>query len=194
MNRRGAEVTHYQGLVDWNILSPLIDVAYFKVSDGLGIDNLYLENSSKCPGYLEKRYYHFYRSNLSAKEQVQHFIKASGAVKGSMMAVDVEKLSKPTVKTAGEIYEFCGRVYDAGFEAMIYSNVDVIVNYLAKEIRLAQFRLWLAHWGVVVPKVPLPWFPDCWDTWQFAVVPGKDWGTQITNGKYPKIDLDVIHY
>lgn len=188
--RRAADISHYQGIVDWNILGRQVDVVYFNVSDGLAEDPLYKVNRRACPSYIEQRFYHFYFEWVDPYAQIMYFIKAADAPKGSYMAVDVEKYSKPTVRTGVRVLSICDILKDEYYQAMVYSNPSVIKSYLQVD-RLAEYKLWLAHWGTA-PVVPFPWFPGEYDTWQFAVVPGKPYGVGLVNGKYPKIDLDVV--
>src|SRR4030042_6218920 len=97
--RRAADISHYQGMVDWNILGRQVDVVYFNVSDGLVEDPLYKVNRRACPSYVEQRFYHFYFEWIDPYAPIMAFIKAADAPKGSIMAIDVEKYSKPTTRT-----------------------------------------------------------------------------------------------
>ena len=196
---RAVDISYYQGDMDWDLLSKAgIQVVIMRASDGYIEDPKYRRNvqtlsAAEAPPFL-KMAYHNFRVSLDIETQLAFFLaRIENVIWDYPPGLDLEPGQKHAslVDRLSQALEYLERGCGG---AVLYSNVSKLVS-LALPPSFTRWKLWLAHWGVMVPSVPLPWFPGQLFAHQFAVVPGKLYGTRPTSpGRpYPKIDLDVVY-
>jgi lysozyme len=72
----GIDVSHYQGQIDWGKVSEAgVKFAFIKATDGLTGDPMAKANcAGAAAAGLPFGFYHFWRPQLSAQDQAQHFV------------------------------------------------------------------------------------------------------------------------
>ena len=189
---RAVDISYYQGEMDWDLLSKAgIQVVIMRASDGYTEDPKFKRNI-QAP--FPKMAYHNFRVGLDVVTQVEGFLRRiENYVWDYPPGLDLEP-GQNHASLVDRLSQALGVIEASCNSAVLYSNVSKLVS-LALPPSFARWKLWLAHWGVMIPSVPLPWFPGQLFAHQFAVVPGKLYGTSPTSpGRpYPKIDLDVIY-
>lgn len=201
MSRLAVDLSQNQGKMDFYILEdvPGIEVVYVRVGAynyGHYIDKQFVRNVTevmKRPQWKLGLYFplHFYAPPQAQAEFVDTVITevCAGAETEPFM-MDVE-IKPPAGKSAVDnTLEFALALGQPN--PLLYTYVSYIRTYL-QDVVITQFRLWIAHWNVVWPDIPWPFFKGIPYAWQHSVVNGKPYGTALAPGGYHyKIDLDTI--
>lgn len=90
---KGADVSAYQGVIDWNVLSKNLDFVFVKATEGSSYtDDCFTANfSGAMSAGLFTGAYHFFSYDSSGKSQAEHFISTVGFHNGMLPPViDVE--------------------------------------------------------------------------------------------------------
>ncbi len=179
----GIDVSHHNGAVWWpDVAASGVRFAYVRTGDGDVRDRTFADNwrDSRRAGVLRGAY-HYVRPH-DPQAQADALCDAIGAAGGLCVddlppAADVET---PDGKTPHAVVEcalaFAQRVETRlGRALVLYTNPATAAALGVEFARLAHRypTLWLAHYGVRVPRVPAPYFVAAF--WQHAcdaVVPG----------------------
>lgn len=185
--KRGADISEYQGQLDYEQLALSVDFVYIRASIGVLPDKYIDRNIQETDRLGIKRgFYHAYDWGIPLAPQIdKHYRLLEGVREDYNRAIDFEKyrgIQSPKAILAG--WE------EAFLEIILYSNIDFIKRYL-QDPTLTRIKLWLANWRAIFPAVPLPWPPIPY-MWQYAVVPGASYGCKPNPKNVPKIDLDVM--
>lgn len=186
--KRAVDVSFWQGLIDWDILSVAVDCVYIRATEGLARDDLLGRNINGSDRTKTPRgFYHAFNWGRSLEEQINNFKITVGGLRQELRpALDLEKY-KPPMDPKQVIYSF----WDAFPDLVLYTNPSFIKGYLSK-LKLPAPPLWIANYGVSWPDIPYPFFKGYPYAWQFAITLGGPFGCVPVNGKTPKIDLDTI--
>lgn len=90
---KGADISEYQGDIDWEKLSENMDFIFIKATEGSNhTDPNFEQNKAGAQSTdLAVGYYHFFSYDSSGKTQAEHFIDAAGDMNGKLPPViDVE--------------------------------------------------------------------------------------------------------
>ncbi|MDE7477736.1 MAG: hypothetical protein K2M91_07275 [Lachnospiraceae bacterium] len=168
----GVDVSHYQGTIDWNILSQQdLDFAVIKATEGsTHVDDHFLDNwqaAEQTNLYLGA--YHFFRFASEGDKQAASYIDTVGSLNGKLAPViDVEyygnKRSNPPKRT--EVVENLSAMLDAleqhyDIKPIIYTTYTVYNDYIKGEFE--DYPLWVR--SVYCPPAIL--FGDKWSFWQY---------------------------
>lgn len=154
MEKKGIDISHHQGDIDFDKLKGNIDFAMVRTSYGAFYeDRKYKQNISG----LEKigvpyGLYHFSyaTSVVAAKKEAEGFLDLIKNYKPLYpVVIDIE-YSDRTANVRGDTLEqiadtFCKMVQDKGYYVMIYANLDYFKNKLNGEV-LNKYDKWLAEW------------------------------------------------
>lgn len=189
---RGADVSHYQGAIDWPVLAGQdLDFVYIKATEGSShTDERFLENweAAKETG-LKVGAYHFFSFDSPAETQLDHFTEVVPDWPGMLPpAVDFEfygdKRSNPpeVLKACGQL-EIMVRGLEAvyGVKPVIYATEETYHAYL--EGRFEEWPLWIRN---VVTKPSIG--KREWLFWQYtnrARLKGYE-------GEEPYVDMNVF--
>lgn len=168
---RGVDVSHYQGTIDWTVLSEeKLDFAYIKATEGSGyLDERFVYNWEQAGRTgLKTGAYHFFSFDSSGKTQAEHFIDTVKMRDGMLPpVVDVEyygdKKSNPPKPEAlrRELQVMLDEIREHyRMMPVIYSTEEVWETYLSGYFD--DYPLWIRN---VVSK------PDKearWTFWQYT--------------------------
>lgn len=170
---RGVDVSHYQGEIDWEVLSSQdIDFAFLKATEGSSyFDDTYEYNCIEArKAGLAVGAYHFFSFDSAAKTQAENFIGTVEPFEGMLPpVVDFEfygeKQSNPPKKSSvceklSEMLSLLEEHY--GMKPIIYSTEICYDTYLAGDFE--EYDIWIRN---VVTK---PKMQDSrnWTFWQYT--------------------------
>ncbi len=154
MEKKGIDISHHQGNIDFNSLKGNIDFAMVRTSYGAFYeDRNYKQNISGLESIgVPYGLYHFsYATDVAgAKKEAEGFINLIKNYKPLYpVVIDIES-SDRTASVRGDTLvdiasTFCKMVEDAGYYVMIYANLDYLNNKLNSS-DLNKYDKWLAQW------------------------------------------------
>lgn len=177
----GIDISKYQNpdLIDYDKIAEQVDFVIMRIGFGWAKD-IYFERH-----YLEftqrgKRIggYHF-PLNTRLQEQANMVKQALGGKRIEVgLWVDVEA----TYQSRSEINAYIPILESTlDTEVGIYTSYWKWIEVMQNETRWASRRLWVANYGVSVPRLPSPW--KKWCVWQYS-------STGRLNGYSGNLDLD----
>jgi lysozyme len=145
-----------------------VKFVYIKATGGeLFVDVRFQENRAACKAAgLVFGLYHYIVWTTPPVDQVQYFIKAVEGDWGQLPPIlDFEERQKDAQGVAHVPTDAASRLWlmlqilrtAYGKNGGIYTGPDYWKNYGNADKAWAQFPLWIAHWRVEKPDVPLPW-------------------------------------
>ena len=186
----GVDVSHHQGQIRWQevadagIRFAMIRVGHRAVSDGvIRMDQYWQENiiGARDAGLLVGVY--FYSQAISVEEAREEAAFVINVLKGVRLDLPVvfdwEVYSKngrnanvdPDTLNACAI-AFCEAISDAGFQPMVYFNLDLANRFWDLELMKQQgYPFWLALYR---NKMNWEYLPDMWQYTETGSVPGID--------------------
>jgi lysozyme len=187
----GVDVSHYQGIIDWNLLEEQnVSFAFIKATEGSGhIDESAAENLEKAAETsIMISAYHFFSFDSAGETQAENYISVVGADDINMPpVVDIEyygdkSSNKPTYEETVEILapllERLEEYY--GTKPIIYTTLPVYMRYIGDEF--SDYPLWIRN--VYCEPTVLDW-----KFWQYSDK-GELYGF---NGEEKYIDLNVYN-
>lgn len=170
---KGVDVSHYQGEIDWNILSrEHIQFAYIKATEGSShIDSRFAENWEKVQQTdLRAGAYHFFSFDSEGRTQALNFIETVKPIPGMLPpVVDVEfygnkKDNPPDPEQVQEQLQVFLDATEAayGLKPVIYSTQEAWELYIKD--RFASYPLWIRD----VIKTPALGKEYPWTFWQYT--------------------------
>ncbi|MGA2549110.1 MAG: glycoside hydrolase family 25 protein [Burkholderiaceae bacterium] len=191
MTTNGIDVSHYQGVVDWNAVADAgIVFAYCKASEGTSfVDTQFSSNwaNTQSAGIIRGAY-HFFRPSLDANAQAELFLSQVVSLEDGDLppAVDVEASDGID---AQDIVDGLQIFLDAVQSALdrtpvIYTYPSFWTASVGDSLQFGSYPLWVANYGVSTPTLP-----DAWSTyalWQFS-----DSGT--VSGVTGSVDCDSFN-
>lgn len=198
---QGIDVSSVNGRVDWSkVKADSVDFAVVKATQGRGEgtltrflsrfrDSRFAENvlGASAAG-LDVSVYHYFTATdtQTALAEADYFLDTLDPYRKRITAyaaVDVESkyLSALAPAQLAECVEaFVQRVYERGYQPLVYTNPAFLVYRLPKSFR-ERHDIWLAHWGVSSPFT-VPYLM----MWQY--------GAGYVDGVNGQVDLDVGYY
>jgi len=167
-NLKGVDVSHWQGKIDWQSVKRAgYAFVFIKLTEGTsyvdpnGVDNV---KGAQKAGLMVGGYHFFHGSSKEAS----HFRSVA-----KNLHLDYAILDSEDTTLKGDLTDvslsFLDAVADLG-KGVFYSNPSYIKSHYNKE--MTKYPLWIAHYGVDQPNVPL-W--ASWSAWQYndkGKVPG----------------------
>ena len=154
MEKRGIDISHHQGDIDFDKLKGNIDFAMVRTSYGSFYeDKKYKQNilgleRVKIPYGL----YHFsYATSIeSAEKEAEGFINIIKKYNPTYpVVIDIEASDRTSNVRGDTLVDIadtiCRKIEEAGYYAMIYANLDYLNNKL-NDSRLDKYDKWLAEW------------------------------------------------
>lgn len=188
----GADLSHYQGTVDWDVLSKEdIQFVYIKATEGSShVDDRFAYNWKKAGETdLKVGAYHFFSFDSPGETQAVNFITSTGIRKGMLSPViDVEyyadkKENPPEPQEVREqLQKMLDRIEDYYQTVpVIYSTEEVWNRYLKGHFD--EYPLWIRN-VYREPKIKEPW--TFWQYTNRARLDGY-------SGEETYIDLNVFY-
>lgn len=187
----GIDISHYQGIINWekvNYLEDSIPVGFAIIRATAGNnkrDNYFTYNwrESKKNNILRGAY-HYYRPNENSTEQAEFFIKKVKLASGDLAPIlDIEQ--EPDIQTIASLRKGIQNWLDLvethyGKKPIIYTGDSFYKDYLENQ-GFDDYPIWIANYNNNISK---PRNKD-WVIWQFT-----DKGT--VNGINEFVDLNVF--
>ena len=177
----GIDISKYQNpdLIDYNKIADQVDFVIMRIGFGwlkdIHFERHYLEFTQRG-----KRIggYHF---PLDTRLQEQaNMVKQ--ALDGKRIEVGLWVDVEATYQSRSEINAYIPLLESTlDTEAGVYTSYSKWLEVMQNETRWASRRLWVANYGVFVPKLPSPW--KKWCVWQYS-------STGRLNGYSGNLDLD----
>lgn len=173
-NINGIDVSLYQGVIDWEKVSPQIDFAVLRCGYGSDIitqdDAQYERNATECErlGIPYAIYLYSYATSESMIDsEVAHTLRLIGTHKPFCVYLDMEDNSTVVLgKTRLTAFakRFCEAIKKKGFKVGIYANQNWFQNYLdVKSIYDASYSVWCAKYSDSTPDIAASY-----DIWQYS--------------------------
>lgn len=194
MEKKGIDVSHHQGTINWPLVKPQIDFAILRAGYGKNnIDKQFERNANECTKLgIPFGIYWFsyaYTTELATNEANYACDAASKYELDYPIFIDFEYGSddyadrwghKLTNKDRVEIVTaFIKQVIKRGYAPAIYTNPDYMARGLKDVVLDYGCELWLANWNVKKPAY------DC-DIWQYSPK-GK------IDGISTDVDMDISY-
>ncbi len=170
---RGVDVSHYQGDIDWEVLSGEgIDFAFIKATEGSSfVDDKFAYNfieAQKCD--IAVGAYHFFSFDSTGEAQAQNFINTVEPFKGMLPPViDIEFYGvyayTPKEKEAvkAQLDDMISAIEEHyGLLPIIYSTEEAYDYYLAEDY--TEYDIWIRN----VMKKPTVKDGRKWTFWQYT--------------------------
>lgn len=154
MGKRGIDISHHQGNIDFDKLKGNIDFAMVRTSYGAFYeDKKYKQNIAGLERIgVPYGLYHFsYATSIdSAKKEAEGFIKIIKKYNPTYpVVIDIESSSITSDVRSDTLVDIadtiCKKIEDAGYYVMIYANLDYLNNKL-NDSKLDRYDKWLAEW------------------------------------------------
>lgn len=173
---KGIDVSAHQGSIAWPVVAEHGGVvfAWIKATEGAThTDERFVENwGGALFGEVKRGAYHFLKASISARLQAERFLRVYPGGGELPPVLDFEPDPASFVPHAALAMEWLEIVaHDTGVQPMVYCSPSVAEAHLL-DPSIVAFDLWIAHYGVLRPRVPKPWAD--WRAWQTGVgrVPG----------------------
>lgn len=188
MEKRGIDISYYQGDINFDELKGNIDFAIVRTSYGnFYEDRKYKQNIEglESIGVPYGLYHYSYASSVeSAKEEATKFINLVKNYKPLYpVVVDIESNSSTQNLSSETLVDiavtFCETIEDAGYYAMIYSNLNFFNTKLNSQ-ELDKYDKWLAQWASRTT------YDGEFGIWQYS-------STGTVSGINGNVDLDIAY-
>ncbi len=158
-NLEGIDISHYQGKIDWGtvVADSHVGFVYIKASEGADItDNTYSYNINEAHKHgLKVGSYHFFRANISARDQFQNFKRMIDLAKQDLLPViDVEVMPKGIAKSKfdtclEELLRLLEKEY--GRKPLIYTGQNFYNKHFYGTKFVGTYKFWIAKYDVEPP-------------------------------------------
>jgi lysozyme len=185
---QGLDVSHFQGTVNWpEVKQAGLRFAIAKATEGQNtVDSQFKNNwqNIKAAGLLRGAY-HFFDAGIDGTAQANHFLQIAPLEPGDLPPViDVEAAASASNATIlQEVQNWLDTVEQAlNRRPMIYTTASFWNSHLNHTF--GAYPLWIAEYGVSVPKIPTGW--SNWQFWQYSQA-GK------VSGVTGSVDMDYFN-
>ena len=167
----GIDVSHHNGVLDWpKIAAAGVSFAFVKATESTGfVDGQLATNimRAKSSGILVGAY-HFLRPDASGELQAQHFLATLNKLTCDLPPVlDWEasgNLPRPQQVQCAKAWLAAVQLA-TGRVPIIYTGPSFF-DELGSPKGFERYPLWIAHYGVNKPRIPVPWKTCAF--WQFT--------------------------
>ena len=194
MQKKGIDISHHQGDIDFDSLKGNIDFAMVRTSYGSFYEDKKYKQNIKGLERINVPYgfYHFsYATSVeSAKKEAEGFINIIKKYNPTYpIVIDIEWSNRTENVRADTLISItdtiCSMIEKAGYYAMIYANLDYFNNKL-NDSRLDKYDKWLAEWK------SNPTYKKSFGIWQYSSkgqIPGINGNVDlnISYKDYPSI-------
>lgn len=182
----GIDVSHYQGVIDWQqVATTGLSFAYAKATDGQTLnDPQFAANwAGMSETDLYQGAYHFFHPDLDPVAQANFYLQALTAANGSAVlgpgclppALDVETANGCTAaQIVSGATQWIKLVAAAtGRAPLVYTYASFWNASVASAVPHPVSPLWIAEYGVQVPRIPKGWSAyTIWQNSDHSVVAG----------------------
>jgi lysozyme len=159
---KGADVSHWQGQIDWDLLNTGASFVIIKATggdDGLYTDSQFTRNCDEARRVgLPRGFYHF-AGGGDARQEAEYLVGSIGDLQqGEVLALDWEITHNDPVAWCAA---FVDRVEElVGFVPMFYTNQNRVVTIDWQPLVDRDCALWVAHYDISPDNdVPIKYWP-----------------------------------
>ena len=175
----GIDVSHHQGVISWSqVAAAGVKYAFLKATEASTFkDKSYRSNRAECAkNGIPSGGYHFMRPNSPVDRQISNFVSAIGSMQEGELppVLDIEVpetwLRLSLNQRVKIIRQWLDGVEDAlSARPIIYLSSSFAGDVLNSDKFLLNYKLWVANYGRLSPRVPEPWKSGPgWAFWQFS--------------------------
>ena len=181
-----ADISVYQGDIDWNKARNDLDMAIFRASVGSNMDTKYLFNASTCR--IPYGAYHYVKAVTAAEAEAEadFFVACANQARPLFYIADIEHETQNENTTEAVCVAFLKRLRLLGCKRIgMYINTKY--KWAGSSIDMCDI-MWIPHWGLNDGKIPeekyAPKHP-C-DLWQFTSVGRVDGINTVVDLNIPR--------
>lgn len=170
MEKKGIDISHHQGEIDFNKLKGNIDFAMVRTSYGSFYEDRKYKRNIKGLESIGVPYglYHFsYATNIEdAKKEANGFINIIKKYNPTYpVVIDIESSNRTQSVNNNMLVDItdtiCSMIESAGYYVMIYANLDYL-NGKLNSSKLDRYDKWLAQW------TKSPTYNKSFGIWQYS--------------------------
>lgn len=170
MEKKGIDISHHQGEIDFNKLKGNIDFAMVRTSYGSFYEDRKYKRNIKGLESIGVPYglYHFsYATNIEdAKKEANGFINIIKKYNPTYpVVIDIESSNRTQSVNNNMLVDItdtiCSMIENAGYYVMIYANLDYL-NGKLNSSKLDRYDKWLAQW------TKSPTYNKSFGIWQYS--------------------------
>lgn len=188
MAKKIADISQYQGEIDWQAARQELDMAIFRASVGSNADKKYLENTQACG--VPYGAYHYVKAGTAedARKEARWFVECAdkAAIKPLFYVADIEYEAQTSETTEDVCTAFLTELRALGLKKIgLYINTRY--QWAGRAIDLCDL-MWIPHWGKNDGNVPEAQYEPkhpC-DLWQYT-------SKGRVAGISGNVDLDKLH-
>lgn len=200
-NVHGIDISHYQGKVDWKMLSQTrqsqfpVRFIFMKATEGGDFaDNHFVANfdSARVHGFIRGAY-HFYNPKTDPIRQAEFFKNSVNLEPGDLPPVlDIEKKAKDMNRLRDDLkiwLQLIEKHY--GVKPIIYASYKFKTSYLNDSV-FNSYPYWIAHYYVDSVRYEGDW--SFWQHHDAGTLPGIDEQVDLNifNGSLQQLDSMLI--
>jgi len=165
-----ADISHYQGNIDWSAARKELDFVIFRASVGSNADKKYLEYTAACG--LPYGAYHYVKAGTAedARKEARFFVECANkaAKKPGFYIADIEYEAQTEETTEPVCVAFLEELRALGC-GRIGMYINRKYKWAGAAIDMCDI-MWIPHWGHDDGEVPEPQYqPDYYcDIWQYT--------------------------
>ena len=186
----GIDVSHWEGIINWELAAPGLGFVYYKCTDGIyGVDDKFsLNHIGTRDNFIPSAPFHWYQPNQPGKTQAEHFIEVAG-LGYTKYIIDVEQVPNPPLAQTtnwNNLMLLLRRVKElTGTVPAIYTGYYKWLEQIGYRAGAVVYDLLLARYAYAKnPVCPFPWVKP--KVWQFT-----DYG--FWNGCQTQVDMDWFY-
>jgi lysozyme len=170
MGLSGIDVSFYQGNVNWQAVADSgVTFAFIKATEGVQSSDEYFDQNwaGMAQVGIARSAYHFFMANKDPIDQANNFLRLTQKVWRDGDLPPVLDLERTYFMSASVVLDRATQWLNAveraiGLRPIIYTFPNFWESSLGDPQRLADYPLWIAHFGTTNPYVP-----GGWRTWTF---------------------------
>ena len=170
MRTQGCDVSHWEGLIDWQQAARWIPFVYFKCTEGTGfLDNTFKHNKEGCETYgIPHAPYHYYQVEQEPVAQASWFISQAGD-QFKRYILDIEDQTSLIPNLGASLLLFLNRCQQlTGVKPAIYTSAGFWNEFVMPKPEWAhEYDLLVAHYTIErTPILPIGW--SHYVIWQYS--------------------------
>lgn len=192
----GADISYWQGQIDFSVLSRKVQYLFIRACHGRGVDPTLARNVEQATEYgIPYGLYIYVTPGYPWRDQADLFtrlIEQYGSPLYPVIDLEDQNSGLNKVELESWVFKFQRQVGQAtGKTLMIYTNAGYFNRYMPLTDWAWRMPLWVAHWDVPKPLLPYEWsnHKQEWTIWQYSAK-GNELGHEYGCPGSWDIDLD----
>lgn len=165
-----ADISHYQGSINWTEARKELSLVIFRASVGMKQDQKYLENASACG--IPYGVYHYVKAGTAeeAEQEARFFVESANRAAGKPLfyIADIEYKAQTAATTEAVCVAFLETLQKLGC-AKIGLYINTRYPWAGTAIGMCDI-MWIPHWGKNDGEVPAAQYmpKHACDLWQYT--------------------------